>query len=170
MRLALCCLFVLCGVPAHAAPPTTLTGRVIGVTDGDTLTLLDARRVSHKIRLAGIDAPEKAMPFGTRAKQALSTLAYRQEATASCRSTDRYGRLICAVRVDDRDAGRTMIDAGLAWHYARYARTQPAQEAATYAQAQHRAATARIGLWRDAAPIAPWTWRANKRGSTRHAH
>lgn len=142
---------------------TIITGRVVGIADGDTLTLLDATLRQHKIRLEGIDAPEKAQPFGSRAKLALSALAYGREASAACQRPDRYGRQVCKVLVGGRDVNAAMIAAGMAWHYTAYAKTQRAEDASAYARAQDRAQRQRVGLWADAAPVAPWEWRrANK--------
>ena len=77
-------------------------GTVVGVTDGDTLTLLDTDRQQHKVRIAGIDAPEKDQPYGQRSKQNLSAMAYRQEARAECGKLDRYGRDVCTVYVNGK--------------------------------------------------------------------
>ena len=70
----------------------TITGRVVGIADGDTVTVLDAQKVQHKIRLAGIDAPEKAQPFGNRSKVSLSDLAFDKMVTVESDKRDRYGR------------------------------------------------------------------------------
>lgn len=150
-------------LPANKPAPQVITGRVVGVSDGDTLTLLDAGLVQHKIRLAGIDAPEKAQPFGSRAKLALSSLAYGREARANCGKPDRYGRQVCKIIVAGRDVNAAMIESGMAWHYAAYAKTQPREDALAYARAQDRARLQRAGLWTDAAPVAPWDWRRAKR-------
>lgn len=142
---------------------TIIAGRVVGIADGDTLTLLDATLRQHKIRLEGIDAPEKAQPFGSRAKLALSSSAYGREARASCGRPDRYGRQVCKIIVAGRDVNAAMIEAGMAWHYTAYAKTQPREDAQAYAQAQDRARRRRAGLWADAAPVAPWEWRKLRR-------
>ncbi len=94
-------LFALVGCAALAggAQAATIMGHVVGVADGDMLTLMDADQRQHVIRLEGIDAPEKRQPFGSVAKQHLSDLAYRQAATAECRKVDRYGRQVCRVLV-----------------------------------------------------------------------
>src|SRR5262245_12419994 len=79
---------------ATSATADTLTGRVVAVADGDTITVLDASHVQHKIRLAGIDSPEKAQPFGQRSKQNLSALVYRKDVTVEWSKRDRYGRIV----------------------------------------------------------------------------
>lgn len=144
---------------AGTPPPHIIAGRVVGISDGDTITLLDATLTQRKIRLAGIDAPEKAQPFGSRAKLALSSLAFGRDARAECGKPDRYGREICKVIVAGRDLNIAMIESGLAWHYTAYAKTQAPRDAVAYSMAQGRARSQRAGLWVDAAPVAPWEWR-----------
>lgn len=140
---------------AHAE---TLTGRVIAVADGDTLTIL-ATRQQYKIRLAGIDAPEKKQDFGQRAKTNLLTLAFGQSASADCRKRDRYQRQICVVSVAGKDVGLAQIRSGLAWWYKRYAREQTPNERLNYEQAEFIAQTHRLGLWSNNNPVPPWDWR-----------
>lgn len=81
----------------------TITGRVLGIADGDTLTLLDSANHQHKIRLAGIDAPEKAQPFGDRSKASLSRLVFDKTVSAECTKLDRYQRKICVIFDGGRD-------------------------------------------------------------------
>ena len=161
---AACLAAFLCDVFAQ-----TITGEVVSVADGDTITILeiqDASKVQRKIRIAGIDAPEKAQAFGALSKDAMAALAYKQRAVAECRGTDRYGRFLCIVRVDGVDIGLRQIENGMAWHFVKYAKTQPREEAAAYWLSESRARSQRLGLWRDletaAPPIAPWDWRKNK--------
>ena len=92
----------------------TLTGRVVKVTDGDTLTMLDATNVQHKIRISGIDAPERKQPFGTASKKHMSELAFGKEAEAICYKRDRYKRLICTVYVNGEAVALAQLDVGLA--------------------------------------------------------
>ncbi len=79
---------------ACTANAETITGRVVGVADGDTITVLDADKVQHKIRLSGIDAPEKKQPFGNRSKDSLSELAFDKTVNVETSKRDRYGRQI----------------------------------------------------------------------------
>jgi endonuclease YncB( thermonuclease family) len=151
---------------AWAAVAETIEGRVIGVADGDTITLLlvsGTTKTPRKIRVSGIDAPEKAQAFGAVAKDAMSQLAFGSDATAECRTVDRYGRSICLVRVKGIDVGLRMIELGLAWHYKKYANTQPREESASYALLETASRAAKRGLWRDldtdAPPVPPWDWR-----------
>ena len=84
---------------ALGAYADTITGRVVGVADGDTVTVLDAEKVQHKIRLAGIDAPEKSQPFGNRSKQNLSDLVFQKDVRVDWDKRDRYGRIVGKVMV-----------------------------------------------------------------------
>ena len=90
--------------PAFAGP-WVVEGRVVGVSDGDTITVLDDAKSQHKIRFAGIDAPEKGQAFGERSKQNLSALVFQKRVEARCHKKDRYGREVCAVFVSLRDVG-----------------------------------------------------------------
>ena len=144
-------------------PAETLTGRIIGVSDGDTLTLLDAEQIPHKIRIAGIDAPEKKQPFGEKAKTSLSALAYNRTAEADCRKIDRYRRNVCVVFVGGKDIGLEQIKAGMAWWYQQYSKEQTKQERIDYEQAEFLARRHRYGLWNSKNPMPPWDWRHNGR-------
>ena len=141
----------------------TLVGRIIGVSDGDTLTLLDARKQTHKIRLSGIDAPEKKQAFGQQSKLSLSNLAYGREATADCPKRDRYQRAVCVVTTGGKDVGLQQIQHGLAWWYRDYAHEQRPQERRDYERAEQWAQERRLGLWREKDPVPPWEWRREKR-------
>ena len=161
MSLRCCCLLLILLSPLAQAE--TLLGRVIAIADGDTLTILDAANQSHKIRLAGIDSPEKKQDFGQRAKANLSSLAFGKSASADCRKRDRYQRQICVVSVAGKDVGLAQIRAGLAWWYKQYAREQTAQERLAYEQAEVAVRARRLGLWADKEPVPPWDWRHRKR-------
>ena len=141
------------------AEPQVLNGRIVGVTDGDTVTLLDEHNTLHKIRLAGIDAPESSMPYGQKAKAYLASMVFGQNVVARTRKQDRYGRTIATLMLGTQDANLAMVQAGLAWHYKQYAREQPKAEAMAYAQAEEWARARGLGLWQDSEPTAPWDWR-----------
>jgi endonuclease YncB( thermonuclease family) len=143
----------------------TLTGRVIGVADGDTLTILVDQRTAV-IRLDGIDAPEKGRAFGQAAKRTLSDLAFDRTATATCHKVDRYQRRVCAVSVDGRDVGEELILRGHAWVFTRYAHELPAVRRGAYENAERTAREERRGLWQDTSPVPPWEWRQMKRSSS----
>ncbi len=91
---------------------TTITGYVVSITDGDIIVVLDANRLQHKIRVAGIDAPEKAQPFGDRSKQNLAALAFDKNVTVERNKQDRYGRTVGKVMVNGTDANLAL---GQAW-------------------------------------------------------
>lgn len=150
-------LFILMVCAANDA--ATITGKVVTVADGDTITVMDAGKVQHKIRLSGIDAPEKAQSFGQRSKQNLSDLLFDKGVTVNTLKTDRYGRDIGKVLVDGRDASLEQVRRGLAWHYKAYLLDQSPDDRLSYAAAEKEAIAARQGLWQDALPIAPWEWR-----------
>lgn len=103
----------------------TLVGLVVAIHDGDTLTVLDAEKAQHKIRLARIDTPEKGQPWGKRSKEGLSALAYRREVAVEWHKRDRHGRLIGKVLVERRDVNLAQVPSGLAWHYVEYVKEQP---------------------------------------------
>jgi len=140
-----------------------LLGRVVAVTDGDTVKVLDASNVQHVVRLAGIDAPEKKMPFGQRSKQNLSDLVFGKEAVVEGEKNDRYGRLVGKVLVNGHDANLAQIQAGMAWHYKQYQREQSAEDRKIYSAAEDTAKSSKLGLWSGADPVPPWTWRSDQK-------
>lgn len=151
---------VLCvlaaSLPAGAA---TLIGKVVGVSDGDTITVLDAGKVQHKIRLAGIDAPEKAQAFGQSSKEHLSDSVFGKQVQVEFSKTDKYGRIVGKVLVNGMDANLQQVRSGMAWHYKEYMGEQTSADRASYAQAESFAKSSQQGLWRDAKPMPPWEWR-----------
>ena len=156
IRILLCVLWLLAASLAFAAE---FRGLVVGIADGDTITVLDSDRKQHKIRLAGIDAPENRQPFGERSKQHLSTLAFRKTASLDCFKTDQYKRQVCRVRVDGVDVGLAQVAAGLAWHYKRFEKDQTEIERTAYSRAEDDARASRLGLWNDKQPVPPWEFR-----------
>ena len=138
-----------------------LTGMVVGISDGDTITVF-VNKTPYKIRLAGIDAPESPQAFGQESKKHLSALVYKKPVTVLWDKKDRDGRTLGKVMIDGKDVCLEQIKAGLTWHYKRYASEQPAQDRADYAAAEDRAKGEWIGLWSDAQPTAPWDWRRKK--------
>jgi endonuclease YncB( thermonuclease family) len=129
--------------------------RVVGITDGDTLTVLTADHRQVKIRLHGIDAPETGQDFGSRAKQAASELAFGKEVTVRPMEKDRYGRTVAEVPLPGgRSLGREMVRQGRAWWYRTYA---PGDR--ELARLEAEAKTARRGLWSQPGAVPPWKWR-----------
>lgn len=146
--------------PAWAS---VLVGKVVAVADGDTITVLDESKIQHKIRLAGIDAPERRQPFGQRAKEQLSDLVFGKTVQVETEKVDRYGRQIGKVLVNGRDANLVMVTSGMAWHYKKYQTEQTPSDRLLYASAEEDAREGRVGLWREAAPVEPWEWRSGRR-------
>ncbi len=136
-----------------------LLGRVVGVTDGDTIVLLDEMNQQNKIRLSGIDAPEKGQAFGQVSKEHLSYLIYARLVSAHCTKVDHYGRLLCVIMVDGRDANLAQVEAGLAWHYKQYEQEQTMKDRERYAASESLAREGQRGLWSEKDPIPPWDWR-----------
>ena len=142
--------------PVHA---DQIRGFVVGISDGDTLTVLDHNRQQHKIRLKGIDAPESHQPFGQKSKTSLAALVFNKEILAECGKQDKYRREICTIIVDGRDANLEQVKAGMAWHYKQYSKEQSPQDRENYEIAEFNAKIRRLGLWADTNPMPPWEWR-----------
>lgn len=151
-----------------------ISGKVIHVADGDTLTILAPDKQQYRTRIAGIDAPEKTQPFGNRSKQNLERLAKGREALADCPKVDRYGRRVCKVWVQPADCqkcGKTLdiglaqISSGLAWWYRAYAREQSAEDRGRYESEENEARLRKRGLWADDSPVPPWEWRRREKVS-----
>ncbi|MBC7619518.1 MAG: thermonuclease family protein [Candidatus Saccharibacteria bacterium] len=145
------------------AEPIPLHGMISGVTDGDTVTLLDAQNMRYKLRLAGIDAPEMRMPFGVQAKQFLEKRLLNKKVVALITKQDRYGRDIATLLLAGEDINLQLIQAGLAWHYTKYAREQTDESAARYSNAERKARMQSVGLWQADSPQSPWDWRADRK-------
>lgn len=158
--LVLLLLLVAPGVQAE-----WLTGRVVAVADGDTVTLVDNAQIRHKIRLAGIDAPESRQPYGQLARQFLSQMVEGQWVRVQYDKSDRYGRVVGKIEREGRDINLQLLRLGLAWHFKKYQNEQSGEDRAAYAQAEQQAQLDRVGLWRDPRPQAPWDYRAQTRQS-----
>jgi endonuclease YncB( thermonuclease family) len=137
----------------------TLLGKVIKVADGDTITVLDDTNTQHKIRLSGIDAPEKKQAFGNVSKQSLADMVAGQSVAVEWAKVDRYKRKVGKVLLDGQDVNLMQIKRGLAWHYKKYQDEQPPIDQQSYAAAEHVARASQVGLWRDADPMPPWSFR-----------
>lgn len=156
--------FLLALLVAFSCNAEIITGRVVGVTDGDTITVLDAAKVQHKIRLAGIDAPEKKQPFGNGSKESLSDLAFGKTVNVETNKRDRYGREIGKILVNGRDVNLVQVERGMAWFYRQYQREQSLNDRALYEAAEDAARAGKRGLWRDVDPTPPWDFRRATRG------
>ena len=147
--LLVACL--LLALNAHA-----FTGKVVGVSDGDTITVL-RDRTQVKVRLLEIDAPEKAQAFGTKSKESLSEMCFGKTAELADKGKDRYGRTLARVTCDGVDANAEQVRRGMAWVYDRNVTDK------TLYAAQEEAKAERRGLWHDDKPAPPWEWRKTKR-------
>lgn len=148
----------------------SLDGLVTGIADGDTLYVLDVRRKPHKVRLLGIDAPERGQAYGERSKQSLARLAFRKQVGVDWQERDQYGRILGRVRVaapecrqgncpKTLDANLEQVRLGLAWWNKKFADSQLPGDAHRYAAAERQARKAGAGLWADSDPVPPWRWR-----------
>lgn len=153
------CLFLF----SLAAFADQIQGKVVGVADGDTLTVLDEQKTQHKIRLMGIDAPEKGQPYGDASKRSLSDLAFGQLVVVDYNKRDRYGRIIGKVIQNGKDLNVEQVKRGLAWHYKQYQNEQELDDRSLYANEEYLAQRDRRGLWADKEPVAPWDYRRAKR-------
>lgn len=142
----------------QSAMGQTITGRVVGVSDGDSLTLLVQGNRQIKVRLDGIDAPEGGQEYSRNAKDGLSRLVFGKEVTLEVTGTDRYERTLGVVRVGGANVNLALVRQGLAWHYKEYSDDRE------FAQAEVDARAARSGLWAGFDPLPPWEYRALKRG------
>jgi endonuclease YncB( thermonuclease family) len=138
----------------------TLSGTVVGVHDGDTITVLTADHRQEKIRLDAIDAPELHQDWGSQAKQALSAKVFGKPATVEYTQHDRYGRIIGKILCNGRDINLEMVKDGMAWHYKQY------NKEAVFARAETDARAARLGLWAGKTPVAPWDFRRDTKPAT----
>lgn len=147
-------LFVSCTSNSEKSTDSTdlkeITGKVIKIVDGDTYDLLTADKKTLRIRMEGIDAPEKGMPFYKVSKKYLGSLCFQKDVIIKVIETDVHNRLVADTYLDNNEMGQEMIKAGLAWHFKKYSSNE------TLAQLEFEARNNKVGLWTDPRPIAPW--------------
>jgi endonuclease YncB( thermonuclease family) len=136
-----------------------LIGKVIKVSDGDTITVLDSSNQKYKVRLRGIDAPETQQAFGDTSTQSLAELVYDKEVTVSWDKKDKYYRILGKVIVDGRDANYLQLKKGLAWYYKQYEKDLSDDDKKRYLEAEEWARNYNEGLWADSNSIPPWEFR-----------
>lgn len=158
------CFAVALALVFTSASAEDLIGKIIHVTDGDTLTVRTAQPLDYRIRINGIDAPEKGQGYGDRAKRNLEILALNKEARLDCYKTDKYRRKVCRVFVDGKDIGLEQVRVGAGWWYREYANEQTLAERGAYGNAETEARAGHLGLWYDKGPMPPWEWRVSHRG------
>jgi micrococcal nuclease len=147
-------LFIILVISAFTVT-TELVGKVIGITDGDTITILQDN-VQYKIRLLDIDAPEKKQAFGQASKQFLSTLIAGKIVHVTYHKYDRNKRVLGTVYCDGKNINELMVQNGMAWHFKKYS------SSAIFSNLELKARQQKIGLWQDINPIAPWDFRHHK--------
>lgn len=135
--------------------PSSTAKKVISVQDGDTITVIGADNSAIRIRLAGIDAPERGRPFSDRAKSNLSELVLGKVVTLECKKADRYNRPVCKVILNDEDIGLRQIADGMAWHFKRYENEQSPEDRVRYTEAETKARSERVGLWASTISLEP---------------
>jgi endonuclease YncB( thermonuclease family) len=160
-------ILILLSPPAY--PSTTVVeGLVVKVADGDTITVLDSKRRQQRVRIAGIDAPEKGQPFGNASRKSLSAMAAGKEVRVEFTKYDRYGRIVGKVLVrppdcptcgKTLDVGLAQVTTGMAWWYRYYAHEQSPEDQGRYELAEQEAKAKKRGLWQDKNPEPPWEWR-----------
>ena len=164
---------LLLALASRAVNAATLDGRVVGVADGDTITVLDADRQQHKIRLGGHRCSGK----GPALRASVESRTYRgwssgKEVRVEWDKRDKYKRIVGKVWVQPADcptcpmtldAGHAQITVGLAWWYRKYAREQAPQDRGAYEFSEQEARAKRVGLWSEPDPVPPWEWRRSSR-------
>ncbi len=152
--------FLLLAAPIAFAE--SLTGKVAKVADGDSITVLDNTNTQHRIRLQGIDAPERKQSFGNASRKYLASLVAGKEITVKWDKRDRYRRIVGVIIVDGQDVNLAQVKAGMAWFYRYYQKELSRENRKLYAQAEDQARSGRLGLWQDKNPMPPWEWRRQR--------
>ena len=160
MKKLICILLLLLSLLSFAEE---LTGKVIKVSDGDTITVLDSNNQKYKIRLQGIDAPETQQAFGETSRQSLASLVYDKEVIILWDKRDKYARILGKVIVDGRDANYEQLKKGLAWYYKQYENDLSDEDKERYAEAEAWARNYTEGLWTDSKSIPPWEFRYKRK-------
>lgn len=158
-RLQTCLIFLLLTSILTFAQTGNVTAKVVGVVDGDTVTIVLPSGSQQQVRLQGIDAPETSQPFGVGARAYLSSLILGKTIRLEWSKRDSYGRIVGKILLNGRDIGLEMIQAGLAWHYKQYESEQSIADRQLYAATETEARTSVHGLWQETTPIAPWDFR-----------
>lgn len=146
--------FILLFAACNEAPDSS---RVVRVADGDTITILHSDNTQEKIRLYGIDCPERSQAYGKKARKYTSSLVFGKQVTIRSMDRDRYGRNVAWVYVGETNLNAELVRAGYAWHYRKHSNNQLLQKL------EDEARIARAGLWQDENPVPPWKYRKGKR-------
>lgn len=154
-----CAFWMLVFISACDTQTTAKSGgKVVRITDGDTFTMLTTSNQQVKVRLHGIDCPERAQDYGSVARQGLSDLIFGQVVRIDKRDVDRYGRTIAVVYNNkNQNVNEQLLRRGLAWHYKEYDQNPAWDDLQLLAQREKK------GLWAQPNPTPPWAWRKRKR-------
>lgn len=147
-------LFVSCSMTTEKG---TISGKVISVADGDTMTILTADKKQIKIRMLGIDAPERGQDFGTVARQQLNNLCYGKNVIVEKKDEDQYGRVLGVVYVDGMNVNEYMVRNGLAWYYRHFVNDPRLDSLELLARKE------KVNIWRMKNPMPPYEFRKSKR-------
>ena len=150
------------GLISSAQSEIIITGRVVGIADGDTVTVLQNNQ-EYKIRLYGIDTPEKAQDFGARAKEFTSGLVFKKDVRVIQKDVDRYGRVVGLIYVGDTCINQEIIKAGFAWVYQQYCKDSFCRD---WLDLERQARESRNGLWSHPDPVPPWEFRRGGKASS----
>ena len=175
VKKILVCLFVLISATLVAVsasrnqlkspePIKVITGKVVRVADGDTITVLDAQNTQNKIRLYGIDAPEKAQDFGNKSREKLASLVAGKDVVVTVIDIDQYGRNVGRINIDGKEVAEEMLKAGLVWVYTAYCKIP---ECKSWKELETQAKTAKIGLWSNPTAQEPWLWRKARKSQNK---
>ena len=151
---------LLLNFPAFAS--TVITGKVVGVSDGDTITVLQKKH-QYKIRLYGVDCPESGQAFGNKAKQFTANMVFGKDVVVNVYDTDRYLRSVGVVRIGGATLNEALLKNGLAWYYEKYCKESFCPE---WEKLQQQAQDEENGQWADKKQVPPWDWRKDKREGT----
>ena len=134
-----------------------LKGKIIHISDGDTVHLLTSKNEKIKIRLNDIDAPEAKQAFGNKSKENIKKFIYQKDVIVEYKKKDQYKRVLGTIYYQNRDINLQQVKDGYAWVYKKYSKNP------TYFKAEQEARSKKIGLWSDRNPIEPWVFRKNKK-------
>ena len=154
MALLAVCLIACTGEDSSTG---TLEGKVVRISDGDTVTIETDNGTRVKIRLNGIDAPESGQEFGQESRAKIAELIDGKDVSVKTHSHDRYNRVLGEIFLDGRNINLTMVQEGCAWHYVKYAPNDK-----ELAKAQQQAMEAHKGLWTNPNAVPPWEYRKKK--------
>jgi micrococcal nuclease len=158
------CIFILSVlILNHAFASDTITGKVVSIADGDTITVLDSGKTQHKIRLYGVDCPESHQDYGWKAKEFTSNMVFGQTVSVKVMDTDRYGRTVGIVNIGSETLNEELVKNGMAWFYGQYCK---ASFCSQWNQYQDTARSRKIGLWSMSNSIPPWEFRRGEKSKS----